>query len=105
MQILLMNKGKGKTSIILNRMHNDPHSVMICHTQEEARRVWEESYSWGINVLEYQFIPAFKARNELQGRTVSNLYVDNIELVLSVLLGNPVDVVTADNDFTRVIRK
>ena len=81
----------GKTHMMLEQMRLNPNSAMVCITRNEADRLAKENP----DIESWRFVTPDEARRgaRFDGRAIPNpfsLYVDNLDMVLSHLLGRRV---------------
>lgn len=87
----------GKTERVLQWMRTNPDGVLLCHTKNEVERLRNENP----DIFPSRFVYMGLVGDKLRGYPVSNLAIDNLDLMLPFLLGVPqikIDLVTATGE-------
>lgn len=82
MRVMVAARQAGKTTRIVEILKADPNGALITHSVLRADQLRREHPE-----LADQIYPV---RQEIRGHNFSNLYVDDIDLVLAALLDKPV---------------
>lgn len=92
MKIVRMERGTGKTTELI-KLSSKTGTPIVCATRQQAQIILDKAERMGVLIVNP--IPA----NELKGYTdIHKVYVDDMEYVLSTLLGADVEVSTVSCD-------
>lgn len=101
MEIIVAPRQTGKTTYLLARLEADPESVMIVHSYPERERLQREIYrelgsneDYAKQVADRIVSIDHVISGRLRGRKVSEIHVDNLDLILPYMLGGKVGTVT-----------
>lgn len=97
---LFWGRAYGKTHFLVELCRLDPDAVLVTFTRREAQRIVN---TYGLNPWQVMAVQDVRdgVRTRRHGRT--HLVVDNLDLMLSELLGAPVSAITASKDSLRLV--
>lgn len=95
-EFMVSGRKTGKTSSLIEWLRLEPNGVIVCHSEQERQRILKKikEMPWGNEIKDNQVISASSSREKLAGRNVV-VAVDNVDIVLSWLLGAEIQRATA----------
>ncbi len=88
MVVKVTGRRGGKTHFLFEQMIKDPHAIMLQPTIQMVRMIQDE-----YPVLKGRIF-AYSELNNLKGKNYSDLYVDNLDILLGTILGQTPKIVT-----------
>lgn len=93
MKIIIKPRGKGKTTDLINLCANNNYSLIVVHTQENARLVFEAAKRLKKHIpmpITYQeFI-----ENRYSAQNVDTFLIDNVDMLLQRMTRVPIEAIT-----------
>ena len=86
MKILLRERGRGKTTILMKWLEEKPKRILVVYSYEEKCRLQKE-YPWVSNK-----IISFNEKMKLFGIDVDEIALDNADIMLQVLFNKTVSI-------------
>lgn len=96
MKIITMPRAGGKTTAALLYMLGNEHAIYVSYSESGADAGYRLSEHLKLGLDRSRFVNAYRCPDALRGKTTHQtvLVVDNVELVLSRLLGAKVELAT-----------
>ncbi len=93
MQLVIKGLAEGKTTELIKLCHGDNGSYMVCVNRRTADQVFKMAIELGMKIpLPITFDDLLKSNYD--GRNITGLYVDNLDILIEVLARVPIRAVS-----------